>query len=572
MTKQFNLAPGLSLPPEAITQAFAILARRGAGKTHTASVMAEEMLSAGFPIVALDPLGVWWGLRSGHSIAILGGEHGDVPLEATGGKVVAEFVVRERVPVILDVSAFGENEMRRFVADFASEFYRTNRSPIHWFVDEADEFAPQQAAGGPLAKCLGAMQNIVRRGRARGIGVTLITQRSAVLNKSVLTQAECLIAHQTTAPHDLRAIDDWIKYHGTPEERDRIMRSLPKLQVGEAWVYSPGWLKLLKQVKVRKRTTYDSSATPKPGEVKAPPKSLAAVDLKRLTSQLADTVERAKADDPAELRKRIAELERELKAAKGASNGDSLERAIAKAVAERNREWERKFADAEKHHTGVINTLQRIRELIDQSDPAIVFVRPPDVDMEAFKTAIDKARPIVVPAAWHAKPSTGGGNRSNGDIPHGLGSPHMRILQAAYWCKDDREVTASKLAFYANYTAGGGAFNNPLSKLRSLGLMEGLQITPAGESLMVGRVDPKPRGAELREWLRPKIGGPENKILDVLMEAYPQRLRSDALAEQAGYSAGGGAFNNPLSRLRSLEAAVGKDKDGGTKASDVFFE
>lgn len=53
-----NIAPKLSLSTEAVTQTFAILARRGAGKTYTASVMAEEMLKANFPIVWLDPLGV----------------------------------------------------------------------------------------------------------------------------------------------------------------------------------------------------------------------------------------------------------------------------------------------------------------------------------------------------------------------------------------------------------------------------------------------------------------------------------------------------------------------------------
>ena len=128
------LSPQLKLPDEAVTQAFAILGRRGSGKTNTAVVMAEEMLACGFPIVVLDPIGVWFGLRSsadgkvaGHSIAIFGGEHRDVPLEPTGGKVVAEFVVAERIPVILDVSLFGENDMRRFVADFAQRFYQINR-------------------------------------------------------------------------------------------------------------------------------------------------------------------------------------------------------------------------------------------------------------------------------------------------------------------------------------------------------------------------------------------------------------------------------------------------------------
>ena len=109
------------------------------------------MLRNGFPVVVLDPLGVWWGLRStangkaaGHSIAIFGGERADVPLQPNGGKIVADFIVGERLPAILDLSSFGENEMRRFVADFAKQFYHANRESIHWFVDEADEFGPNR--------------------------------------------------------------------------------------------------------------------------------------------------------------------------------------------------------------------------------------------------------------------------------------------------------------------------------------------------------------------------------------------------------------------------------------------
>lgn len=41
-----TLGPGLRLPLDAVTQTFAILAMRGAGKTHTASVFAEELAEA----------------------------------------------------------------------------------------------------------------------------------------------------------------------------------------------------------------------------------------------------------------------------------------------------------------------------------------------------------------------------------------------------------------------------------------------------------------------------------------------------------------------------------------------
>lgn len=87
------IAPDLDLPLEAVTETFAILAKRGKGKTNTAVVMAEEMIGAGLPVVVLDPVGVWWGIRSsadgkapGLPVVIFGGDHADLPLEEHAGR------------------------------------------------------------------------------------------------------------------------------------------------------------------------------------------------------------------------------------------------------------------------------------------------------------------------------------------------------------------------------------------------------------------------------------------------------------------------------------------------------
>jgi uncharacterized protein len=84
-----------------VTQTFAILAKRGAGKTYTSVVMVEEMLKAGLQVVVVDPVGVWWGLRSsadgqyeGLPIVIMGGERGDVPLDVGAGVVLVARVAR----------------------------------------------------------------------------------------------------------------------------------------------------------------------------------------------------------------------------------------------------------------------------------------------------------------------------------------------------------------------------------------------------------------------------------------------------------------------------------------------
>ncbi|BCM91603.1 hypothetical protein IAD21_03478 [Abditibacteriota bacterium] len=321
--RMLQLADDLKIPLDAATETFGILARRGAGKTYAAAVLAEELIKAGAPVVILDPVGAWWGLRSnstgmraGLSVVIAGGEHGDVPLESTGGRIIADLVVDDPRPLILDLSDFESNAAQdRFVADFAEHLYRRkahNRNPLHLIFDEADSFAPQRPMPGQ-ARMLGAIEALVRRGRQRGIGATFITQRPAVLNKNVLTQIEVLVVLQLTAPQDRAAIEEWVRGHGTKEQSDTLLKSLASLQRGQAWFWSPSRYDLFKLVQIRKRETFDSSRTPTVGESLIQPKQLAPVDFALLRERLAATIETASKSDPAQLRAQIARLENELR-------------------------------------------------------------------------------------------------------------------------------------------------------------------------------------------------------------------------------------------------------------------
>lgn len=81
------------LPAAIVTQTTAILGIRGSGKTNTAVVIAEELLELGHQVVIIDPLDVWWGLKSsqtglneGYPVVVLGGHHADLPLSHDNGR------------------------------------------------------------------------------------------------------------------------------------------------------------------------------------------------------------------------------------------------------------------------------------------------------------------------------------------------------------------------------------------------------------------------------------------------------------------------------------------------------
>lgn len=247
-----KLSKDISFPVDIVTQVEVIIAKRRAGKSYTMRRGVEQLLKNKQQVVLVDPKGDQWGLRSsadgkkpGYPVLILGGEHGDLPLEVNGGEVVARLVVEERVSVLLDLSQFRKHELATFMTAFLENLYRLKaqekyRTPVKLVVDEADAVAPQKPQKGE-ERMLGAIEDIVRRGGQRGIGCTLVTQRSAVLNKNVLTQAQMLVVLRTIAPQDLAAMKAWIDVHGTAEQGKELMESLPSLPIGDAWFWSPGW-------------------------------------------------------------------------------------------------------------------------------------------------------------------------------------------------------------------------------------------------------------------------------------------------------------------------------------------
>jgi len=119
-----QLSQDLELPEEAVTETFAILGKRGVGKTTTARVLTEELLEVGLPVLILDPTGVWWGLRTsadgktaGYPVVIFGGDRADVPLEETAGTLIADVIVSQRISAVLDLSSLSKGATRRFSTD-----------------------------------------------------------------------------------------------------------------------------------------------------------------------------------------------------------------------------------------------------------------------------------------------------------------------------------------------------------------------------------------------------------------------------------------------------------------------
>ena len=259
----------------------AILAKKSSGKTYLGMVLVEEFISCPglrVPVVVIDPTGAWYGLLatadgkpSSSRIMILGGPHSAASITRKQGAQAAE-VVHEIWPasVILDLSCMIPAEQHEFVADFGQRLFVLNvRSPLHLIVDEADEFAPQNldSSSRHQKRSREVLDRIVRRGRIKGFGATLITQRSAVIAKNVISQIDSLFLLNMVAPADLEAVDGWMRYGVKAEQRMECLRELPNLPPGTAYFMQAGASSTFRRFVVRRRITFDSSRTPKPNEV-----------------------------------------------------------------------------------------------------------------------------------------------------------------------------------------------------------------------------------------------------------------------------------------------------------------
>lgn len=550
MKGKFNIADDLILPLDAVTQRNAFMGRIGSGKTYGATKLAEEMLGVHAQIVAIDPVGVWYGLRlagdgksPGLSIPVFGGLHGDVPLQPGSGAYVADLIVNQGMSVVLDVSQFEhDSDKAKFAADWCDRFFFRKKaapSAVHIFLEECQEFIPQNQQRGE-ERMLHVFNRMAKLGRNFGIGLSLISQRPQEVNKKSLNLTECMFAFQMTGPQERKTIREWISAKGLDDDIDKV---LPSLKVGHAHVWSPQWLQVSKVVHIGKKWTFNASATPEVGFA-AVKRELAPIDLDKIRSDMAATIEEAKANDPAELKRKIASLEKQVQAAGKQQTADpaQIQGSIEAALRKRDAEIQGAFS---QWYQGLQNRVSAMA--LSMHDLLTPFAFPGLSDAAIVVMKNDKVFPQrTVPA----KNSLEAGDSS-------LSGPERRILNAIAWLNSIgvNDPLQTAVAFLAGYTVGGGAFNNPRGALKSKGLVEylpGDRIRLTREGNYKAICPDTPLDAEqLQAMVLERLPGPEQKILTVLLE-YPKGLSNEKLAELAGYSHGGGAYNNPRGRLRTL--------------------
>jgi len=413
---------------------------------------------------------------------------------------------------------------------------------------------------------LRAWENIVRRGRARGLGMTLITQRSAAVAKMVLTQVETLFAMRTTGPQDIAAIEAWVKYHQVGKG---VLSTLASLDDGEAWVWSPHYLKTMARHQMRRRSTFDSGATPKNVRAKdtRPPATLADIDLAALQERMAATIEKAKADDPKELRrqlaeqaKRILELERQAAVVPLASvpvltNDD---RELLKDVATRLFEASRKARinadfDVEIFIAQARAAIEQLTQDITLEATDVADVLNGTLAEPGFQQILDRLLAHQPPAvrAWGQR-FEADGHTPSASAPAQVTSRPRSSAPSTSVSSDLPKGEVTVLTCVAQYPEGASReqisiltgykrstrdlYLQQLGRRGAIELVGGtIRVTDTGMALLGPGFEPLPTGAALiQHWLE-RLPTGERAVFEILVNSGGRVVSRDDISQGTGY-------------------------------------
>ncbi len=336
---------------EVLTGRAFLTGKSGAGKSNSASVIAEELLDRGFPLLIVDTDGEYWGLKEEYEILHVGAdEECDLQVSSEHAPKLAELALEDNVPIILDVSGFLDaDEGGALVRETARELFHREKKlkkPFLMLVEEIHEYIPE---GSGLDETGRMLIRVAKRGRKRGLGLTGMSQRPADVKKDFITQCDWLLWHRLTWENDTNVIRRVVG--------KEFADSVQDLDDGEAFLMADFLETDVQRVQIRRKRTFDAGATPDLSDFERP-------DLKSVSGELVDELEEIsereerRQDRIAQLQSRVedlqeknADLEEELESArdmrnlaqqmteglqKSGGNGDVASETVDELVAERN--------------------------------------------------------------------------------------------------------------------------------------------------------------------------------------------------------------------------------------------
>lgn len=274
-----------------------VTGKSGSGKSNTASVIIENLLSANFPVLIVDTDGEYYGLKQEFELLHAGADDEcDIQVSPEHAERLATLALEQNVPIILDVSGYlddaASDELVTEVAKHLFAKEKKLKKPFLMLIEECHEYIPEKGGMDEAGKML---IKIGKRGRKHGLGVVGISQRPADVKKDFITQCDWLVWHRLTWRNDTKVVG---RILGS-EYADAI----EDMGNGEGFLVTD-WSESIRRVQFHKKETFDAGATPGLDDFERP-------DLKSVDGDLVSDLKEI-SDEKARQESRIADLRQEI--------------------------------------------------------------------------------------------------------------------------------------------------------------------------------------------------------------------------------------------------------------------
>ncbi|KLK89378.1 ATPase [Methanoculleus sediminis] len=186
---------------ELVTGRTCVIAQSGAGKSWGIAVLCEQLLQARVGFCLIDTEGEYFSLRDRFPLLWIGSSDDcDVDIGQVNLRELMQNAICSRTAVIFDVSETDMQERVSYLAEVLYDLESELKQPFLLIVEEADKFIPQ--SGESIKK----IEEISRRGRKRGLGLLVATQRPSLVTKNVLSQCNSQILGKLSIENDLKAV------------------------------------------------------------------------------------------------------------------------------------------------------------------------------------------------------------------------------------------------------------------------------------------------------------------------------------------------------------------------------
>lgn len=566
-----------------------IQAASGAGKSTLARAFIEQ-LSGTVQQWVIDREGDLITLREAGDFVLVG-KGGDAPADLATVKLLARRLMELGMSVIFDLSDLRMPEQREYVKrlfDEITHMPRTLWHPMIVWLDEGHLFAPEKESAVSLPSVIDAAS----LWRKRGYCLALLTQRLSKLDKDVAAELHNKIIGYTDDV-DLRRAADQLGI-GADQRA-----SLQLLEPGQFYARGPA----ISRASVLVQAATPRTVPPPKGQARAivppPPEKVRAIlgqlaDLAKESEEELRTVE--------DLRRGIAERERTIRqlqkggaervVTKPVIDQAVIERAVSEAARALDGRWQR----------AVVNLIGDIAAKIDSTTSTLAEeVRGMSIAAQSVPSDAPLRAEAAVRTSTHSraavqvevKKGTGYTERVDSTAGHSSRAPaspvvtlpaaesavprtQQRILDTI---KEFEKLgvhtpTRGNVGAFLGLSATAGSFKNYLGALRTAGYItyptDGqVALTESGRAIARSGRGPKSL-QELHDVWFSKLPGTHERILRVVVEAYPDSISREEIAADLGLSHTAGSFKNYLGALRSL-GLINYPADGIVIATDLLF-